>query len=254
MTRMECGEVRDLLHAYSDQELPAEEHRAVATHVEHCRDCAEAAGQLEALRQRVRRAGTHAVPPAFEQRLRSAIGTEDFNLSRPRHPSWALLAASHALALVLGGVLAFGLLSHDHARERVIRDVVAAHARAFLADQPVQIASADTHTVKPWFVGRLSYAPDVRDLGTTTFPSRVPASITCWIGRQRPSSTAVASTASTCSSSHLTRSPDRHHSKSSRNGYNILVWPQGDFAHYAGSDLNRDELRRFAELLRARSH
>jgi anti-sigma factor RsiW len=36
-----------------------------------------------------------------------------------------------------------------------------------------------------------------------------------------------------------------------RNGYNILVWPQGDFVHYAVSDLNRDELRQFAELPRA---
>ena len=254
MTRMECGEVRDLLHAYSDQELPTEEHRAVATHVEHCRDCAEAAGQLEALRQRVRRAGTHAVPPAFEQRLRSAIGTEDFDLSRPRHLRWALLAASHPLALVLGGLIAFGLLSHDHARERVIRDVVAAHARAFLADQPVQIASADTHTVKPWFVGRLSYAPEVRDLGTHDFPllgARVdylldrPAAALVYGRRKHRINLFILP------SDQVSGPPSF---EGSRNGYNILVWPQGDFAHYAVSDLNRDELRRFAELLRARSH
>jgi anti-sigma factor RsiW len=155
MTRMECGEVRDLLHAYSDHELPTQEHRAVATHVEHCSECAEAASQLEVLRQRVRKAGTYAVPPALEQRVRSAIGAEDFHLSRSGHRRWAVLAASHLLALVLGGLVAYGFLSYDEARERLIGDVVSAHVRAFLTDQPVQIASADTHTVKPWFVGRL---------------------------------------------------------------------------------------------------
>ena len=254
MTRMECGEVRDLLHAFSDHELPTQEHRAVATHVEHCRECAEAAGQLEALRQRVRKAGTHAVPPGLEQRLRSAIGTEHHHLSRPRHLRWALFAASHLVALVLGGLIAYGLWSYDQTRERVTRDVVAAHARAFLVDQPVQIASADTHTVKPWFVGRLAFAPEVRDLGAQDFPllgARVDYLL------DRPAAALVYSRRKHRINLFILPSEQVSGPVSfevTRNGYHILAWPQGDFAHYAVSDLNRDELRRFAELLRARSH
>jgi anti-sigma factor RsiW len=39
-----------------------------------------------------------------------------------------------------------------------------------MAPQPIDIASSDHHTVKPWFNGKVPFAPAVPDLGAQGFP------------------------------------------------------------------------------------
>lgn len=48
-------------------------------------------------------------------------------------------------------------------------DLVESHVRAQLSGHDIDVISTDRHTVKPWFNGRLDYAPPVEDLTASGF-------------------------------------------------------------------------------------
>jgi anti-sigma factor RsiW len=250
MTRMDCGEVRDLLQSYADDELPAEERRAIARHLETCRACATALAELQTLRQRIKAAGTYAPPPALEQRLRSAIGMADRHLARPGWRRLSALAASHLMVALLGGYLAYAAISRADTRAQISRDIVTAHVRALLSDQLVQVASADTHTVKPWFTGKVPFAPHVLDLADRDFPligARVDyvldqqAAVLVY-GRRKHRIDVFVLPAG--------QGPSVADVQGVRNGYNVVGWRHGGFSYFAASDLNEKELGDFATTLR----
>ena len=47
---------------------------------------------------------------------------------------------------------------------------VATYLRVVSSERPVDVASTDRHTVKPWFAGRIDYSPPVHDLTSAGFP------------------------------------------------------------------------------------
>ena len=79
------------------------------------------------------------------------------------------MAASFLIGAVLAGVTTFGALNY-RAGDDVAAEIVSAHIRALMAPQPIDVASSDHHTVKPWFNGKLAFAPTVVDLGAQDFP------------------------------------------------------------------------------------
>ncbi len=250
MTRMDCGEFRDLLEAYDDGELPAMERAAIAEHLQGCRDCSAALAELQALRGRIRAAGTFVAPAGLEARIHAAVGLES---RRPRPFGWrqiSALAASHAAVALLGGLLAYAMLARNDVRTAATRDILAAHQRSLIADQLVQVASAETHTVKPWFTGRVPFAPEVADLSAQGFPllgGRVdyvldrPAAALVY-GRRKHRINVFILPAE--------QAPATAEFQADRNGYNVTAWRKGGFAYFAASDLNAGELRELVAALR----
>ncbi|WP_448167048.1 zf-HC2 domain-containing protein [Burkholderia ambifaria] len=76
------------------------------------------------------------------------------------------------VALVVALAAAGGMaLSARHAETgQMVDELVASHVRAGLSARDIDVISTDRHTVKPWFNGRLDYAPPVEDLSASGFP------------------------------------------------------------------------------------
>jgi anti-sigma factor RsiW len=111
----------------------------------------------------------HRAPDALRERVRgslTAAARADRTAFFPR--IFGMAAAFAAVALV-----SWNLALHVAAapeEDLIARDVVTAHVRSLMADGHLNdVASTDQHTVKPWFTGKLDFAPPVRDLAGAGF-------------------------------------------------------------------------------------
>lgn len=229
-----------LVHAYLDGELDP----AHALEIER-RIAAEPALRAEhdrvaALRRALRETLPHEpVPPGLRTRIEAAAG-----LRRPQ-PSWPALAASVALAAMLGSGatwIALRALAPDASSDAV----VAAHMRALMAPQPIDVASSDRHVVKPWFAGRIPQAPRVVDLAQQGFPlvggridviGRTPVPTLVYRHRQHLISL-IAVPAGTAPGGRTL------------DGYSVVTWAEAGVGYWAISDLGAADLDKFATAFR----
>ncbi|HMA71499.1 MAG TPA: anti-sigma factor [Xanthobacteraceae bacterium] len=234
------------VHAYVDGELdPA---NALGVEASMASDPALAAERerIEAFRRLVcERLPRKASPFGLRARVEAAIG-----MRRPRtQPSWRALAASIAVTAILASG-ATSMLVAPLEVNAVREGIVDAHIRSLMARQPIDVASSDRHTVKPWFNGRIPRAPRVVDLNKEDFPlvggridvigaSPVPT-LVYGHGKHLISLTAVPAAGSA----------DSAPASSETGGYNILRWIEDGIAYWAISDASATELDKFADLFR----
>ena len=138
------------------------------------------------------------------------------------------------------------------ARSNAIADqVVANHVRSLLAAQLVDVVSSDQHIVKPWFDGKIDFAPEVRDLSANGFPP-VGGRLNYLAGKtvaalvyqrnKHPINLFVTPEPTSRSTSPRVMN---------RRGYNLFSWTNNGMKYWAVSDLNQAELSEFTELVRA---
>ncbi|KWB54110.1 anti-sigma factor family protein [Burkholderia ubonensis] len=193
---MDCNEARELLGADVDRELPAPDAMRIQRHVDACDACRRERDRIVALGQAVRQAEYHRAPDALRARILAGLPAADAEpraaargpgwlerlglrgaprgqaAVRPRPGAVALPGLGWGVALVVALAAAAGLTlsAHRAATERTVDELVASHVRAGLSARDIDVISTDRHTVKPWFNGRLDYAPPVEDLGASGFP------------------------------------------------------------------------------------
>jgi anti-sigma factor RsiW len=240
---------RLLVHAYLDGELDPAHALEVERRLAADPALAAERERVEALRRVIaERLPRDAAPPGLARRIAAAVGVR----SRPpsSHPSWRALAASVALAVFVSSGATWIALRPDSS-DSTADMIVASHIRALMASQPIDVASSDQHTVKPWFNGRIAEAPRVVDLANEGFPlvggridviGHIPVPTLVYRHRAHLISLSAvpASQAAILAAAHRSVA-----------GYNVLTWTEDGLAYWAVSDLAAADLDAFAKEFRA---
>ena len=168
---MNCAEIRLLLHAHADGELDAAKSLELERHLKTCAACAAEVQLLNSLKNALQQSSLiYRAPDSLRRNVRQLSGVSAREKRAPE-TSWLWLWKSLAF-----GATAFALLtiflrpSGISPRDEFLNEAVASHVRSLMAEHLTDVASSDQHTVKPWFDGKLDFAPVVKDLATNGFP------------------------------------------------------------------------------------
>jgi anti-sigma factor RsiW len=160
-----------LVQAEFDGELDAAQAAALQAHRVGCPICQMAETELLRARELLRPELYQPMPEAVRQRVMARLAAAEPAL-RPATPSrWRLLwqpTAGFGLGAACAAALALLILAPG--QESLVDQLIAGHIRALQPGHLEDVVSTDQHTVKPWFDGRLDFAPPVKDFATEGFP------------------------------------------------------------------------------------
>ncbi len=173
---MDCQDVRSHLHEYHRGRLGPELRSDIRAHIEGCGACGQGAeverALTEVLEQRLPQ-----YPASLALKRRLAVQWPSPALPRPTW--WSRWGRSLAPAVAVAAVLlvAFPLYYGGPWRRagnaaNMVTEAVNDHLRLLSSQRPLEIESGSGHRVRPWFAGRLDFAPAVPDLDDLGFPLR----------------------------------------------------------------------------------
>ena len=233
-----------LVHAYLDGELDVASGVTIKRMIEADPAIANHVKDIHALQRALReKFPREPIPPYLKARIDALAGRKAVSY----RPTWTLMAASLALAVALSSTSTWFALQVPAANS-LAGELIDSHMRSLIAQQPIDIASSDRHTVKPWFNGKISQSPRVVDLSADEFPlvggridvvGKAPVPTLVYNRRRH-----VISVTSIPLSSGGKSSMAAH----AVNGFNMVNWQDGDMTYWAVSDLNLGELNTFAKL------
>ena len=227
---MNCALALRMLDAYVDDEVDAATAAEMKGHLAACPACAGLHAQRVAMRTALRAVPLrHVAPPGLRKTILREIATSAEPENPPRSARWwqaLALGVSTAVMGALGGPRT-------------------------PAGPRVDVASSDRHEVRPWFQGRLEFAPMVRDLSAQGFDllgARVDRigdrqavavvyrlhshiiNVFSWRGSADVAVTAREATI---------------------RGFHVVTWSDRDMEFAAVSDTDSAELKRFTEAYRS---
>lgn len=201
---------------------------------------------------------TYEAPDALQAWARAQASTAKLTSDRAgkrRNAQRFAYAAGLIVAAALGwtGQRVVGATSdHSTAQSVLVAALVDTHVRSLMADHLTDVQSSDHHTVKPWFAGKVPFAPHVPELQSQGFAlvggraeflaghiaaalvyGRGPHTINLfiWPASATDGGTPVAS----------------------YNGYSLVHWSDQELSYWAVSDAAPSELDSFERAYQAAS-
>ena len=254
-----CQERELLLHGLADGELDAANALLIEEHLKDCGGCATTYSDIVRQKALLGNEGLrlHA-PAALRSRIASAIAAEEAGAreakpsTKPgrlhRTASWRSWLPQTGIAFSAAALAASLLLfiSSQNPAPSLDEELVAAHVRSLLVSHLTDVPSSDQHTVKPWFLGKLDFAPPVVDLSKQDFP--LIGGRLDYVGGRTMAAIVYKRRGHVINlfvwpSGKLKAVPE------TAEGYNLLSWTRGEFTYAAISDVNLKELRDFKQAL-----
>jgi anti-sigma factor RsiW len=295
---MTCDEARLLLHDHQRGRLSPERERELANHLAGCAACARATEVEAALTEQLERLPRYAAPASLKRRLaRLAPAAAPVplrpmreRLLAPAHTAaaalkrrlaqrappppaqvlrpWrqrllapALAVATAAAAVVVTVAIVERTVSGAEPLAALTTEAVNDHLRVLQSEHPVEVLSGGTHEVKPWFEGKLDFAPavpapvppDMRLEGGSVgyFLDRKAAVVVYGLRRHVVTMLVFSADGLRWPSGGAASLDGRTAYRSSSRGFHLILWRSGGLAYALVSDIDPAELSGIAARLAA---
>ncbi len=255
---MNCREIEQMIHGYLDDELDLTQSLNIEAHLEDCPTCARAYREWRALRTAMAHPSLHYdAPRGLKRRVATSLDLErEERKGAPRQDGlwpwrWSAVVAPIATAAV-ALMIALPLVSHHAMEDQLANEVLSAHVRSLMVDHKTDVASSDQHTVKPWFDGKLDFAPPVQDFadrgfnlvgGRLDYLRGRPVAALVYQRRKHFINLFIWPADGKLYAAEQTRT---------LRGYNLSSWISSGMSFWAASDLNPAELQELVRLVSGR--
>ena len=226
---------RLLIQAYLDGELDAAGTLAFAERLKAEPQLAADCDSFAAVKSALGRLPQPVPGSDFQARIAALSAPAAAFPGLPKSFSRRQLAASLLLTAIASSAATWAWRGGNAGGGGVIDSIVNSHRRSLLAASPIDIASSDRHTVKPWFDAKLGLSPPVVDLsaqGFTLLGGRVEIiggqALPVLVYRYREHLISVLVMPG--------QSPDRPPRQRSSAGLQLLEWSQTGATFWAVSD------------------
>jgi anti-sigma factor RsiW len=255
---MDCTQARTLLLDGRRGTLPADSHAQLSEHLAQCDACRR---EDAADRQLSTLLDSRLPQPTAPAALRRAVkerwrGRHGWPQVRARGLGRMLATMAAGAALAVLAILGWRAQSSN---DGMVAEAVNDHLRIVTSERPFEVESSDRHVVKPWFIGRLDFAPELRFDGDQEFPLQGGA-VAYFIDRKAAAfifgrrlhrmtlfvfradglpwpavgTTAIGSVRGTMRTSR---------------GFHVLLWRSGDLGYGIVSDVDENDVRALANRI-----
>ena len=254
---MTCDDARLSLRDHQEGRLAAAAEDDLHAHLSACPHCAHvAAAERELTDVLERRLPQYPASFALKRRLAG-----QWPSAAPRRAGWRAWRPAPIAALALAGlVLVVTPVVYYERRDAgaaksMVAEAVNDHLRVLSSQRPLEIESGGLHQVKPWFAGRLDFAPIVTFEGDADFPLKGgavgyffdrKAAVFVYTRRLHPISLFVFR-----ADGLNWRKGDGGVSTADERGFAAILWRQGALGYALVSDVDRRELAALAAKLGA---
>jgi anti-sigma factor RsiW len=253
---MQCAESLRV-QAYFDAAVDAVSAIEIERHIDACEECRALLRDLEGTRAALRSDLTHLrASPALRRRISHALDQESAGHA-PQRTTWARATGSTRSFWwgALGGIgasvgaaaVAFVVMAPVFTNP-LVGELVGAHLRSLMPTHLFDVASTDRHTVKPWFAGHADVSPVVADFADQGY--RLVGGRADYLDQQRSAVTVYQHGAHIINVFSWATQNYFLPNRTTRSGYHLIFWREGDLEYCAVSDTGWDELQGLARLLR----